>query len=313
MPPTPLTTPGVQGTEGPPAAPAGTKMADLLTPTKDDPKDPYVHFGNVAVERGLKDDWVKAQSYLGKSNEAVNSLYDLEHGKKELKVDKINDGNDRYNPHDNKIYWDPNSAMVNADGSKQTAANGLLHEQGHATEFKNHEDRYLKQRTEANMRYNNAEEQRNITWETKYSKELGEGTRQDHGGTPFNAKGPTSLDPVDHALTDPAQLRAAINGERGGMTNHGYNAPPEPGAGADAIVKWDGKPHSGPVVHVDGSTVAQYVADNKGGGQYQVYDVAKDLGGKMPPENQPRLSIDAHGNFGAKAVEHDAAVGVGGR
>jgi len=276
--------------EFPPQAPTGTKMEDLVKETGHD--DNYVFHGKVKVAKELNDDWVKAQTYLGKSQEAINSLYDLQHGDKDLTVEKITDGNDRFSPSRNKIYWDPNSAMVNSDGSKQTAANGLLHEQGHANEYKNHPDRFVRNSSTPVKDYDDKEEERNIKWEQAYSKELGEGIRHDHRGRPFDAKGPTSLEPARTvAMSEPGDLRVAIGSARSQLSGHTFGAPPEPGPGDGSIVPWDGKTHSGPVVHLDGNTVAQVVNDKSGQVQYQVYDVNKDLGGQMPPSNGPHTMI----------------------
>jgi hypothetical protein len=295
----PVTTPDVKGTEPVAAAPAGTTIEKLLTPTKDDPADAYVHFGNLSVDRKIVDDFKKAQTYLAKDPEAVDVLSAMESGKP-ISVEGITDGNDRFSGLSNTIYWDPNSAMVNADGSKQTAALGLLHEQGHATEFARDPTRFAQNVGTANQRYDTAEEQRNITGlETRAAKVLGEGTRTDHGGTPYNAKGPTSLEPVATPALSGAALRSAIDGERFGLAAHGY-APPPP-AGAAGITAWDGKPHTGSILHLDGNTVAQSL----GRGQYEVYDVKKDLGGVMPPENDPTVAIDAKGNVTDRA--HPAA------
>ncbi len=287
----PVTTPDVKGTEPVAAAPAGTTIDKLLTPTKDDPKESVVHFGNLSVDRTLVDDFKKAQAYLAKDPEAVNILSALESGKA-ISLKGISDGNDRFSGLSNTIYWDPNSAMVNLDGSKQTAALGLLHEQGHATEFARDPTRFAQNVGTANQRYDTAEEQRNITGlETRAAAVLGEGTRTDHGGTPYNAKGPTSIEPVATPALTGAALRNAIDGERFGLAAHGYAAPPPPGAGATAVTAWDGKPHTGSIVHIDGNTVAQSV----GHGVYEVYDVKKDLGGVMPPENDPTVAISAKG------------------
>lgn len=316
----PLTSPGIAGSDGPPAAPAGTKMDDLVKPTKDDKTSPYVEFGKVRVERDLAPAWIEAQKYLGKSPDAVNALYDLQHGKETITVHQVNDGNDLYNPNTHTINWDPKSGLATADGKMQTPANGLEHEQGHACEYKNHPERFQKQERLPNQRYDDGEEQRNIGWESTYSKALGEGRRTDHGGLPVNTKGPASVEITEQALTDPAQIRAALHSERFSTALHGYTPPPAPGSGADAITKWDGKAHSGPIVHLNGDTVAQYVADPKGGpGQYQVYDVAKDLHGVMPPENNARTTIDAQGQIAGRTQSQDlpgserGAAAVGGR
>jgi hypothetical protein len=303
----PLTTPNVQGVDGAPAAPPATKIDALLTPTEDKPGDKYVHFGKLQVERGLVDDFKEAQKYLAKSPEGVNALHALENGKQTVTVHKITDGNDLFNSEKNQINWDPKSAMVNADGSRQSAAVGLLHEQGHAVEFANNPARFNKQVRESNQRYDTAEEQRNIEGlETRALKDLpGEGGRKDHGGIPFEAKGPTSLEPASQTIVPPGQFKNALAGERFALAAHGYTAPPAPGAEADSVAKWDGKAHSGPIVHLDANTVAQSV----GRGQYQVYDVQKDLHGVVPPENVPGVSIDTKGQV---AQREPQALGKGG-
>jgi hypothetical protein len=295
----------------PPEAPAGTKMDDLVKETGHD--DKYVFHGKVKVAKELDADWVKAQQYLGKSPEAINSLNDLVNGSKDLKVEKITDGNDRFSPSKNTVYWDPNSAMVNTDGSKQTAANGLLHEQGHANEYKNHPDRFARDSSTPVPGYDDKEEERNIKWEQKYSKELGEGIRHDHRGQPFDAKGPTSLEPARSvALNDPGDIRKALGTARTQLANTNLAVPPEPGSDAGAIVPWDGKSHSGPVVHLDANTVAQAVTDPRSGQtQYQVYDVNKDLGGQMPPEGGARTTILENGRVAGQHAPEVAQQGQG--
>ena len=281
----------------PPKAPEGTKMADLVKETGRD--DNYVYHGKVKVAKELDGDWVKAQTYLGKSQEAVNSLHDLVHGKDTLTVEKVDDGNDRFRPSENKIFWDPKSAMVTTGGGKQTAANGLLHEQGHANEYKNHPERYVSNRRTFDGSYSNKEEKRNIEWEQVYSKELGEDIRHDHGGRPFDSKGPTSLEPSKTVtMSDPGEVRMAIASSRAQLSGQAFGAPPEPGDDSRAIAQWDGKSHTGAVVHLDGNTVAQAVTDARSGQvQYQLYDVNKDLNGVMPPAGGPRTTILENGQI----------------
>ena len=289
----PLTSPNITGTEAFDKAPQGTTVEDLLKPTKDVAGEPYVHFGNLSVQRELVDDFKAAQAYLAKDPEAVDALYALENGKQPLTVDKINDGNDNFNAGRSRIQWDPKSALLNADGSKQTPALGLLHEQGHALEYARDPTLFASQVGVANQRYDTGEEQRNITGlEDRALKYLpGEGGRADHGGIAYVSKGPTSTELTPAPALDAAGIRDAIHGERFGLAMHGYTAPPPPGAAADAIKPWDHSAQTGSVLHLDDNTVAQYV----GRGQYQTYDVAKDLHGVMPPENDPNLRIDAQG------------------
>ncbi len=290
----PLSTASVKGSEPLPPVPAGTTIDTLLKPTKDVPGDTYVHFGNLQVERALVGDFEAAQRYLAKDPEALSALRQLETGNVTTTVAKINDGQDGFTPSSHTISWDPKSATVNTNGSFQTPANGLLHEEGHAVEELLDPARKALQKGEKNQRYTNGEEQRVITGlETRAHDYLpGEGTRTDHGGRAFDSKGPTSVEPVARgALTDPAQIRAELHEVRLILAIEGYTPPPPPGDEAKSIEPWDHKAHTGSIVHLDGTTVAQYV----GGGKYEIYDVQKDLGGHMPPENDKNLTIDAKG------------------
>jgi hypothetical protein len=117
---------------------------------------------------------------------------------------------------------------------------------------------------------------------------LGEGIRHDHGGVPFNAIDSISRTPapVQRSQVD---LPSMIDNRLQAARASGAETPPSPAV--DAVVPWDGKAHTGSFVQLDDNTAAQYV----GRGQYQVYDVARDLGGKMPPEGVHDIAIDTHG------------------
>jgi hypothetical protein len=278
-------------------------MADLLKPTLDVPSEPVVHFNNVQVQRELVPAWTEAQQYLGKSPQAVNALYNLQHSDQTTTVAAVSDGDDKYVPRNRTIQWDPKVGMLTQDGKVQTPANGLLHEEGHACEHNNNPARFAKQEGMANQRFDNGDEQRNMAWETKFSKELGEPTRGDHGGRAVFTKGPASAEIADKMIEDPAVIKSALHEGRFQLQSHGSTPPPPPRDDAAAIVKWDGKAHSGPVLHLNGDTAAQYVADPKGGpGQYQLYDVQKDLHGVIPPENNPRTTIDQQGHVAGRTL-----------
>jgi hypothetical protein len=129
--PAPPTIPG----SGPLAAPpAGTTIDTLLTPNPGDKDPKYAHFGTLAVERSHLPEFEQAQRYLAKDPEAVAALSALETAKDAHKIEFITDGNDRYNHTTNTLYWDPKSAMTNTNGSTQSAALGLLHEEDHLIE-----------------------------------------------------------------------------------------------------------------------------------------------------------------------------------
>jgi hypothetical protein len=279
-----------------PAPPKGTTLDQLLTPTGNTNDPAYVHLGNLLVERNHLADFEAAQRYLGRSPEAVSALYALEHAPQPVTLKSITDGNDRYNGAERAIYWDPKSALLNANGTAATPALGLLHEQGHAIEHALHPDQYIADVSTKNQRYNTAEEQRVITGlETRVARDLGEGTRKDHGGIAYEVAGPTQVQALPGRALEGAVATAQLNALLGQQKAFGYSAPPNAAAGA--VTPWDGKAHSGTIVHLDEHTVAQHT----GRGQYQLYDVQKDLHGITPPENIPTLTIDTHG------VAHHAA------
>lgn len=106
----------------------------------------------------------------------------------------IHDGNDRYDPNTRTVYWDPNSALETTDGGHQTPALGLGHEMSHATG-----NRHMTAELSgiADPNYDNKEERRVIlNYEDPAARQLGESTRHDHGGNPYNVASPTSIIPL---------------------------------------------------------------------------------------------------------------------
>ena len=282
-------------TAGPSQAPKNPAMEALLTPTEAKPYMP-VRYGRVVVPSGLRQEFEEAQRYLATSPEAVKSLHDLVHGERDLLIKRA-EGGDFYDHKRNEIYWNPNSAILTTDGTTQSPANGLLHEQGHANEYKRDPTHYLKEMATPDPHHGNAEERRNIAWEATYSHQLGEGVRADHRAVTFPVSGPAERTPAGvPVITDPGEVRDAINGRRESLANHNYPSPPSPGEDGVSVQKWDGKAHSGPVLHLNAATVAQYDEKQR---TYQIYDVEKDLGGKIPPMNHQHLTIDHEGKFPA--------------
>lgn len=282
-------------TARPSGAPKNPTMEDLLKPTQAEPYMP-VRYGKVIVPIGLREDFEAAQRYLATSPEAVKSLSALVNGEHNITIKRSQEG-DYYDHERNEIYWNPNSAIVTTDGTTQSPANGLLHEQGHANQYSSDPKRYLIEMKTTDPHHGNVEERRNIAWEATYSHQLGEGVRTDHRAVPFPVAGPADRIPVGvPVMTDPEDVRYAIDSRRRSLANHGYASPPAPGKGEGSVQKWDGKAHSGPVLHLNAATVAQY--DEKQG-TYQIYDVQKDLGGKIPPMNHQHLTIDHEGKFPA--------------
>jgi hypothetical protein len=283
--------PTIPGSGPLPAVPAGTTIDTLLTPNPGDNDPKYAHFGTLAVDRAHLPEFEQAQRYLAKNREAVSALYALTNAKNTHTVEFISDGNDRYNHNTNTLYWDPKSAMTNTDGSTQSAALGLLHEEDHLIEHQRDPKEYFAGiRDTSPAAYNNREEQRVIEGvENRAATILGEGIRHDHKGAPFNAIDPISRTPapVQRSQNDlPSSLDDRLQAARAS----GAEDPPSPGA--DGAHPWDGKAHVGSFVSIDDNTVAQHV----GRGQYQVYDVARDLGGVKPPEGVPGVAVDTHGH-----------------
>ena len=182
--------------------------------------------------------------------------------------------------------------MTNTNGTTQSAALGLLHEEGHLIEHQRDPAQYFAGiRDTTPTAYQNREEQRVIEGlENRAATMLGEGIRHDHGGRPFNAIDPISRtpEPTHRAEID---LPGTINSQITAARALGAEAPPN--AAPDAAVRpWDGKAHVGSFVHIDENTAAQHV----GRGNYVVYDVERDLGGVMPPQGVRDVSVDSRGN-----------------
>lgn len=160
---------------------------------------------------------------------------------------------------------------------------------------------YLRGFQDKNRRFDTAEEQRNEnTMERPAALALGEGTRTDHGGTPYRVADPTSRAPVEAARTyTPQQLQSAITDRIANLQYHGYVTPALP-LDAKAIVPWDHRAHEGFFLEIDQHTVVQHV----GRGRYQVFDVEKDLGGTFP--DQTRVSsVDSRGHVSdARTATH---------
>lgn len=290
----PLVDAHVAGSESFANAPKGVTVETLLVPTLDKPGDPYVHFGSLRVERDLVGDFSAAQRYLAKDPEAVGALYAMQHEKNPLTVARIGDGDDKFQALHNTIRWDPHSALLNVNGSKQTPALGLLHEEGHALEFDRDPQRFAENVSRESQRFTTAEEQRNIRgFEDRALRYLShEGKRDDHGGIAYDTTAPAQTVVVSGPpLHDPDAVRAAIHDERFALAMQGY--PPPPAAVPTSTIEpWNGKPTSGAFLHLDPHTVAQHV----GGGRYVTFDVAKDLHGVVPPENDPTIRIDERGH-----------------
>jgi len=296
-----------QSTVPPPAVPAGTTIDDLLKPTGNTNDPDFVHLGNLRIEKSHFDDFAAAQKYLSKDPEAMNVLYALEHAPDQRTIRFITNGQDGYMP-DPKfdaqghlvpspgtIDWDPKAALQVTNGTTVSPALALLHEEGHAYQHATNAQRLLLGAQDRSKRFDNAEEQRNITGlENRAATALGEGVRGDHTGFTYPVNGPTSRTSIEpHRTYTPENLRSHIENDIFNLQAHGYQVPPAP-ADAAAIKAWDGKAHTGTFIQIDSHTAVQHI----GRGQYQIYDVDRDLHGHMPTELHS-IEVDA------KGVQHD--------
>jgi hypothetical protein len=280
-------------------APSGTTMEQLLAPAEPS-NDGFVHLqGGVRVEAAIWDDFRRAETYLGRSQEAVDQLYhlthsaDLAHPDRGVDIRATSLGHNAFGAGpDNRptISWAPHGASRNTDGSAQSPAMALLHETGHATEWQSNTERYARNNADypdphsaEYLTWTRPEEQRNITGlENRVGRELGEGIRHDHQGSAFLTRDATSREP------EPARARIAHRVAE--LAAAGHSGMPPVGPGTSAVVPYDGHQHSGAFADIGNGEAAQSL----GRGHYMVYDVARDLGGVMPREATP-LAPAHHG------------------
>jgi RHS repeat-associated protein len=103
-------------------------------------------------------------------------------------------GDDRYDDRTRTVHWDPHSALRTTGGGLQTPALGFYHEMVHATGNPPLVQMLLDIR---DPHFTDLEERRVIQdYETPAARDLGEGTRNDHFGQPYNVASPTSTVPV---------------------------------------------------------------------------------------------------------------------
>ncbi|HEY4210369.1 MAG TPA: RHS repeat-associated core domain-containing protein [Steroidobacteraceae bacterium] len=146
-------------------------------------------FGLKIVVHGNATDYNTAIAYLGHDPGMTQIIHDLDNSSTVYNIQYINDGNDRYDPQTNTIYWDASSALLCTTGGKQTPALGLGHEMAHAdANFWNRLIGWVPWPS-----YDDLEERRVITGpETNAAQTLREGVRPDHRGTPYTVQGPTA-------------------------------------------------------------------------------------------------------------------------
>ncbi len=284
--------PHVPGSEPIAAAPHGTTMAQLLTPNANQPNDGYMHLGTLRVERAIYDDFKAAQNDLGHgSHEAVDQLYALEHARTPIDVRSTKVGQDEFGAREGRptISWAPHGALLNTNGSTQSPAMGLVHEEGHATRWLaapqqyNADSQKYPVGSSERATWTTPEERRNITGlEDRIGKALHEGLRADHHGQGYSSRGPTSIESEGvHRVSE----RIAH------LAREGTSVPPV-GLGAAAVVGFDHQKHTGSMVDIGHGEMAQSI----GQGRYMIYEVARDLHGVRPPEGIKSTTIDPQGH-----------------
>ena len=144
---------------------------------------------SLTLQHGAYASYEAAKHYLCKAPIERNLFARLEHNAKRcFTLTIIHDGNDRFDPNSDTIYWDPTSALKTTDGGHQSPALGLGHEIDHAVEARNTLSRLNHLRCHA---YDNDEERRVIRGsETTAARCLGESVRSDHGGTLYRVSSP---------------------------------------------------------------------------------------------------------------------------
>ena len=159
-------------------------MIAALTPP------PFVRHGSLSVERNLNTAYDEAKRYLSADSVERGLFARLEGSPNRtftLRADARN--NDRFDPNDDTIWWDPTSALRTTTGGTQSPALGLGHEIDHAVERPAREQQLA---ARCAGRYDTAEEERVIRGsEAHAARALGEATRRNHDGTCFRVATPT--------------------------------------------------------------------------------------------------------------------------
>lgn len=150
------------------------------------------------ASRGERKNYSKAIAYVSRDAGLAGIIGGLQGSATTYTVEIIHNGNDRFDPNTNTVYWDPKSSLAvenqagNLTGDTQTPALGLAHELDHAAAK---DQGILAPKPDA--QYGTTEEKRVITGsETQAAGTQGEPTRQNHGGAAYESKNSTSTKPT---------------------------------------------------------------------------------------------------------------------
>ena len=138
----------------------------------------------------------EALIYLQGSPTAANILQGMidQH----VTIEFVHDGKDQYDDFYNKIYWDPNAAIVVTDsngipvGGVQSPALGLIHEGFHATD-----PNYVNTKFQRDPQYDFVPERSAVGAEREVAVQLGEPQRFNHLQIDYRV-----LNPTDHTATN---------------------------------------------------------------------------------------------------------------
>ena len=170
--------------------------ANLYICTRNEPTGFTDPFGLKIVVNGDPHDYQAAIGYLEKDPGMKKIIQDLEKSDTNYYIDYSNatgagDYKDQFNPGNNTVTWDPNSALKTSAKGTQSPALLLGHELGHAAGWNANGAAGWHAGDASGDKYDNPEDKRVITGpETDAAKTLGEGVRTDHRGTPFPVSGP---------------------------------------------------------------------------------------------------------------------------
>jgi len=157
------------------------------------------------IKGNMRDEFKKAVAYLGKSKSAGSLIKMLKmyEGSKTKNLVVWSDsrigentslgGEVRWNPTLGNALQTGNAKDSPFTGEVQSPAIGLAHELSH--EEKKQSGQPVDRSPDA--KYENKEEKRATEKESKIANELGEPTRENHGGTDVRVKDSTSREPVD--------------------------------------------------------------------------------------------------------------------
>ncbi len=166
---------------------AHSRPAAPHVPVRPHPARTIAH-GSLIVPASANRDFTAASAYLSRDSRMADVISRAEHAPHDLYLKIVRDGNDRFDPSRNTVFWDPHSALRTTSGGAQSPALGLGHELDHATV-----DPAVRMRGALayDPAYDNAEEKRVIAGsEAHAARTLGESVRRDHDGAAFSVDSP---------------------------------------------------------------------------------------------------------------------------